>query len=154
MEEVFQNINTNRTVDGDVPKSVEYGEKQAAVSVMEGDDTGHDRNNFKVEEDEEAEDLLSQAAHSVGAAFANVLENLHFDVETISSQMEDMTAATTPCTASDDPSYRIHEVDAELHQAAMKEAQEWKDKYETINSQHDAAQLKIANLYLQVQAPY
>jgi hypothetical protein len=157
LEELFQTINSTRTMD--IPENVEYDgdeDKQDAVSVMEEDVQGHGEDsadskskNAELTEDESV-DIISQAASNVGAAFANFMESLSIDLQSISaSQMEDIKSTASP--GMEASSFHTKDVEQELHQAAMLEAEEWKEKYESLQADHNQAKLKIANLTVQLQ---
>jgi hypothetical protein len=160
LEELFQTINTTRTLD--IPENVEYNRDVAryeAISVIEEDEKrtfveNGAKSNLKLD-DEESVDIFSQAASSVGAAFSSMMESLSFDVQSISTdKMEDIfTVSTTPpeFETADAISFHTKDVEQELYQAAMIEAQEWKDKYLSVQDDHSQAKLKIANLSVQVQ---
>jgi hypothetical protein len=160
LEELFQTINTTRTLD--IPENVSYNsdtEKQDAISMEEEekntDDEKIDKNKLKFDVEEESMDIFSQTANSVGTAFASMMESFSFDMQSITaSNMEDIVStATTPpeVETGDATSFNTKDVEHDLHQAAMLEAQEWKAKCLSVQDEHSQAQLKIANLSVQVQ---
>ncbi|KAG7358487.1 hypothetical protein IV203_015076 [Nitzschia inconspicua] len=148
LEELFQTINSTRTLD--IPENVEYEsneEKRETVSVMEEDAPieGEGESEMKVVEVEESDDIISQTASNVGAAFARIMGTFSIDMLSLSgSQLPD-------AFAKDAPSFHTKDVEQELHEAAMIEVEEWKGKYQSLKHEHSHAQLKIANLTVQVQ---
>jgi hypothetical protein len=155
LEELFANINTHRNIEGDVPTSVECNTQNAAkddVSIMndeiQEEQSGGEANKHNIIYDEDAEsvDILSQAAHSVGAAFASVMNNLHLDLPSLADQMEDIHSDAPLSPQQTIPSFHTKDVEQELYGAAMQEAQEWKGRYESLQSEHFVAKNEVSLL--------